>query len=167
MYSWRITKYNPKYRDNNDLYQKEEWISCSEIGKSFGGSIFTLDEYLATENSYINCIQLFVHHMGIVRLQITELEEYDDVLESESCKELVAIYKTIPKTGVVENKQIDALCRLVLRERIWCKLSTDDLFIHFGYDYYMYIGCIRECRDVIDKIKKTSLFVEEVQSPYI
>jgi hypothetical protein len=42
------------------------------------------------------------------------------------------------------------------------------MFIHFGYDYYMYIGSSKIAPDfLIKKIQDEDLFVEEFKSPYL
>ena len=33
MHSWRVTKYDPAYRDTN-TYTKEEWTAASDIGRA-------------------------------------------------------------------------------------------------------------------------------------
>jgi len=43
------------------------------------------------------------------------------------------------------------VCRLVLREILWCKLeSPNGFYIHFGYDYYMYFGSPVSSQRAID-----------------
>ncbi len=32
-FMWRVTKYNPTFRDENGTYIKDEWTSFSDIGK--------------------------------------------------------------------------------------------------------------------------------------
>jgi hypothetical protein len=45
------------------------------------------------------------------------------------------------KTGInLRIDEVELLARLILREKLWCKLESKDMFVHFGYDYYMYIG---------------------------
>lgn len=166
MYSWRISKYNPKYRDDKGFYQKEEWTAYSDIGKYFGGSLLTFEEYLATETSYISSIQLFLEFLGISRLQIFDLEKYGDHLDNQDVDEFATIYNAIHKNDILEKKQLDVVYRLALREYLWCKLENDEFFIHFGYDYYMYIGCSQMCTEIIEKLSGLGLFVEEIQSPY-
>lgn len=61
MFCWRITKYNPKYRDNNTgYYLKDEWTFYSQIGGEFEGKIFTRKEYLKIEDTYIQSVFLFM-----------------------------------------------------------------------------------------------------------
>jgi len=60
------------------------------------------------------------------------------------------------------------VCRLVLREILWCKLeSTNGFYIHFGYDYYMYVGSPVSSQRAIDYGKQNGLYVEEMESPYL
>ena len=46
MYSWRIAKYNPKYRNNKGAFVKNEWTSFSDIDKIFNGKKLTLENYI-------------------------------------------------------------------------------------------------------------------------
>ncbi len=57
--------------------------------------------------------------------------------------------------------------RLILREDMWCKFESDNVSIHFGYDYYMYIGSNASCDSVIEQIRLNGLFVEPYRSPYL
>lgn len=42
------------------------------------------------------------------------------------------------------------------------------MFVHFGYDYYMYIGSSKELpQDLRNKIENLGLFVENFESPYL
>ncbi len=40
------------------------------------------------------------------------------------------------------------------------------MFIDFGHDYYMFIGSRSKCKDTLQKIKNSGLFVEDFESPY-
>ena len=40
------------------------------------------------------------------------------------------------------------------------------MFVHFGYDYYMYIGSNKRFKGIINTIANTGLFIEEFESPY-
>ena len=54
MMHYRISKYNPKFRDEDGFYTRKEWTSISDIGESFDGSEVTIHEYLEIENISIN-----------------------------------------------------------------------------------------------------------------
>ncbi|WP_422658085.1 FHA domain-containing protein [Paenibacillus sp. EC2-1] len=54
-----------------------------------------------------------------------------------------------------------------LRKLMGFRLTNKNkMYVHFGYDYYMYIGISKECKDAIDSIQASGLFVEECESPY-
>ncbi|MFD1169946.1 hypothetical protein [Oceanobacillus caeni] len=56
---------------------------------------------------------------------------------------------------------------LTLRNIIWCKLGyKNQFFVHFGYDYYMYIGASRQCTKAINAVTRSGLFVEKFDTPY-
>lgn len=43
---YRITKYDPKYRDEEDGFNLDTWTEYSDLGKVFNNKIFEMDEYL-------------------------------------------------------------------------------------------------------------------------
>lgn len=65
-YQWRITKYNPIFRNENGHYLLDEWICPSEIGKVLNGDLFTLENYLLIENAYIETIIEFLNEKNII-----------------------------------------------------------------------------------------------------
>lgn len=56
--------------------------------------------------------------------------------------------------------------RGILREKYWAKLETKNAFIHFGWDYYMYIGVPGAPKQASAYAATNGLFVEEFESPY-
>lgn len=65
----RITKYNPIYRDDNGYYTLNDWTSFSDIGKEYNNSIFTLEEYIKVENSYLSAIDILFNKAMISDLR--------------------------------------------------------------------------------------------------
>lgn len=153
MFCWRITKYNPVYRNNNGNYLKDEWTDYSDIGKSFEGIRLTETEYAKIENAYINAVLLLMNCSNIDALKIIDLERIDDI-------------KGIKNNALIYKEHISEIIRSILRNKFWCKLESDEFYIHFGYDYYMYIGSNQPCESAIESIKKSGLFVEIFESPY-
>lgn len=169
MISWRITKYNPKNRDHNGFYLlKDEWTSYSEIGNIIDGTTFTYKEYLEVENSYIASIILFMKCNNLDSLKITNIEKYHEFLNNDQyLSENMKNDFDFIKNGLdIDRDKIDSISRLVLREKLWCKFESKDMFVHFGWDYYMYIGSSKTCEKYIEKIRELGLFVEEYVSPY-
>ncbi len=170
MHEWRLTKYNPRLRDRRGVYQKAEWSSVADIGKCYDGKEFTLLEYLETENQYIAAIHGFVKEAKLETLRITGLEQNFTSLQEETEYPIADIIDQVfqMKNGqVIDFAEITTVCRLALRELIWCRLEWSGLFfVHFGYDYYVYIGSAMPSEDAIVHAESLGLFVESFQSPY-
>ena len=148
---YRITKYNPTNRIN-DVYMADEWTSFSDIGKVFGGTILSQSAYLKTEQAYIDCCINLIEKAKIAKLYIKQAEYYTENVRFPS-----TIFNT------QEIRQVITAC---LREQCWLKLVAKDFFIHFGYDYYMYIGSALSGQIVAEITAKHGLFCEKCHSPY-
>lgn len=163
MLGWRITKYNPQYRDDRGAYLKSEWTCYSDIGKTFEGKTFTLTEYLKIEDAYIQGVILFMECLNLDSLRISCLEK-----NGRRPKKFIADNKLeIVNNSYVNKENIIHIIQLILRNEIWCKLKTKAMYVHFGYDFYMYIGSIKPCDSIIKKIELSGLFVEKHPSPYV
>ncbi len=65
------------------------------------------------------------------------------------------------------GSELARLIRLNLREVCWTKLErAQNTYLHFGYDYYMYIGTDSTVARVEDIHFPNLLFVEWFESPY-
>ena len=148
---YRITKYNPANRIN-DVYMADEWTSFRDIGKVFGGTILSQSAYLKTEQAYIDCCINLIEKAEITKLYTKQAEYYT---------ENVRLPSSI--SNMQEIRQVITAC---LREQCWLKLVAKDFFVHFGYDYYMYIGTKLSNETVAEIAKKYGLFCEEHPSPY-
>ena len=167
MYGWRITKYNPKNRDLNGAYLKKEWISHSEIGNAFEGKKFTVEDYLQVEQAYIEAIISFMECLNINSLRIVALQKNIRPKENGFYSlSMISAYNSFKKGQLIPKELVVAIARLALRENLWCKLEVVDMYVHFGYDYYMYIGSNKPCDATVDKIEQSGLFVEPFVSPH-
>ena len=169
MLAWRITKYNPKNRNEKGHYLIDEWTAYSDIGKNINGKVLTYPEYLTIENAYINAISLFMNCNNLTELSVFRLEKY-----FETTKDLrldttaTTLFQRIKKGLTLNKNEVEAAARLVLREELWCLLrSVNTMVIRFGFDYYMYIGSTKQCDDVIKKIQQSRLFVEICDPEYL
>lgn len=168
MFCWRITKYDPKYRDKNGFYTKEEWTSFSDIGRVFDNKIFTYLQYCQIEDAYVKSIQLFMDCLSLDSLQVTHLEKHNKLEPNSFCdSSMISMFESVKNDEKLSKKDIEILSRLVLRENLWCRLQANNMFVHFGYDYYMYIGSNESCQCSIAKIQELGLFVEVYNSPYL
>ncbi len=147
-----ISKYDPQFRKHGK-YIADEWTDYSDIGSPFNGKILTREDYLLAENNYIQCITDLLILSGISSLCISNLEIYEDCIWAEG--------------QVVTVKEVDAVIRDWLRNVCWCKLECDDVYIHFGYDYYVYVRALSENEFVKEICNKYHLFAEKIlASPY-
>lgn len=104
MYSWRVTKYNPIYRNELGHYKKDEWISIGDIGTSFNGVVLTAEDYLRVETLYVNAVLQFLKCNKIDRLTVTSLEKNSMRRQKiRPSREMKRIYKSIKDNDEVGN----------------------------------------------------------------
>lgn len=168
-HQWRVTKYNPDYRDEHGHYTLiEEWTSPSDIGETFDGNELTLDDYLRVEEAYIDSAIAFMEESGIQSVRvlglegsITEEDRASFLFESEFEGVL------LKEDSLVDLGALRLIMKMVLRDFIWCQLYDGDrFFIHLGTDYYMYVGSHMNCPAAIEWSATHGLFVESEPSPY-
>jgi hypothetical protein len=165
---WRITKYNPQYRDSHGAFLKNEWTEYSDIGTIFNHIKFTYEEYAQIENLYVKAIQCFMNCHNIRSLQITTLEKSKKIdTDIHNTDTMIDLFNTIKEKDWLSQNNIEDFCKLILRNKLWCKLIYNEkMFVHFGWDFYMYIGSSLPCTNAISAIQKNGLFVEPFKSPY-
>ena len=151
MTEYRITKYNPANRIDG-IYMADEWTSFSDIGGVFGGTKLSQDIYLKTERAYVECCIELIEKAQIANLFITQAEYH---------AENVRFSSSISNT--TEIRQVITAC---LREQCWLKLTSEDFFIHFGHDFYMYIGSRLPAESVVKIAAQHGLYCERYPSPY-
>jgi len=166
MTEFRVTRYDPALRRLDGSFGVETWTSVSDIGRSFENHVLTQEEYLAVEDAYVEAIHLFMDSCNVKTLTLKDLEVND---ESEGIVSLPADHRHSNHESYVagaqlSGKTLDGAARLTLREQIWCRLEAPGgFFVHFGYDFYMYIGT----PGTLGPPGVSSLlFVEEFGSPY-
>lgn len=180
MYCWRITKYDPNKRDKDGLFLEESWTSFSDVGRITSGSRLTVNEYIQVEEAYIKAVEYFFEPVKDYSVEICDFEQVDSIEEIKVIKEryfelypqeLLCLFLKLKDGYSLCYEEIGNLCRLILREHIWGKISFEDddrkIFAHFGYDYYMYLGSSFNDKKVMSNIKKTGLYIEPYDSPYI
>lgn len=159
MKSLCVTKYNPQNRDVKGLYTLvDEWTSISDVGKTYHGQIFTIEQYMATEEKYIQAVELLLQKTSVNYLKLLDLENH-----SHETALNLSEGKTIT-IGLVRE-----LVKRILREEVWGRLVAKNQFeIHFGYDYYMYFVGESLKDDIIEELRTIDgLYLEYVRSPYL
>lgn len=157
-FQYRVTKYNPQYRDERSGgYLLDEWTSICDIGKVFNGEVVTKEEYDFVEDAYVKSVLSFMDDMDIQALKLISLENTRNYKDDRL---------TIEDNKFYNKAEIEILTRLILRGEIWTKLIHDNMFVHFGYDYYMYIGVNKMPSEALDISAGLGLFPENFSSPY-
>lgn len=149
-YSYRITKYFSSGGNGKLISDSDEWTSFSQIR----GDILEM-EYQFIENDYLSIIKATCNHLHIDNLMTMDLEDYNHDKSVENKQQL-----TIDEAILVAKK--------VLREQLWCKLISQDVEFHFGYDFYMYVTSTHKLLSFYIKNGfNKKLNIEEFPSPYL
>jgi len=160
MFQYRLTKYDPTYRNHDGSYTKESWTSVSDIGTEFEGETLNKEKYLQIETEYVDKLVEIFKEVGLTEFQISEFSDYRDELSIILDHELQEL--------IIEEKEsfsiatLPLIIRLTLRDQIWCKIISPKAFIHFGYDLYCYVGVQTEIKNFTSPF----LFLEPMNSPY-
>lgn len=165
-----IVKYSPKNYDENGVYTIDEWTSRCDVGKSYQGKIFTLDDYLKVEQQYIDVILSIMSVVGCKYLTIKYLEANKkavaEEIESSKYKNTDSrLLKSLPlleEKRRIHYKKISDIVRLCLREYLYVELSNQEhkLSIEFGYDYYLNVSCSLSNTVLHDIVKQTGLCLD-------
>lgn len=160
-----IIKYNPKFRNEEGGYTKNEWISYSDIGNIFEGKLFVKEDYLKVEELYVKAAFLVLEFFSANRIKVNhvfKLSNYKDFKKNNDL-DLYETYDNIRKGDIIKDKQvISQLLKLRLREYI---VQLDILIdresrseIIFGFDYYMYLRTNVEVDVLMNHINGLGLF---------
>lgn len=152
MNSFRISKYDPDKRCDPD-YLESQWTSISDVGDCFDSTVLTMDEYLRAEGRYLSFIREFLSECKVDKLIVKSLEDYKRFGWENN--------------EVIDTETIMEFSKGALREWYWAKLESNKAFIHFGYDYYVYVGTLLDYVTVNEIANRNMLFCEDTPSPYI
>jgi hypothetical protein len=153
MNQYRVTKYDPVFRDQSDAFTKAEWTSFKDIGQTYSGVLLTTEEYERVEDAYVRTALMFFNEGGLSSIKVSGLENH--------LRQSLDFHND----SVLPFDRIEGIIRRILREEFWCRLEASEGFIHFGWDYYMYIGVPHPCHTAQALAAKLGLFVEEFASP--
>lgn len=169
MYGFRVTKYDPARRDERGAFLDPDWTSHADIDRAIGGRTLQLDDYLKVESAYAAAARAFHQEAGCPPLTVVGLETNDLQPRTVDLGLADVLEPVVHDGDSVGDDEIERLCRLNLRELVWCKLEakSQDFYLHFGHDYYMYVGTRSSSEDVIRRVEASGLFVEPMRSPYL
>lgn len=168
MFSYRITKYNPKNRNPLGWYLKDEWTAISDNGTIYDKKEFTIEEYLEVEETYAKSILIVMDFLKLDTLTLSNFHQQKIFYPNLLTNEMIEIYKSSRSGEKITKEKIYNLTKLILREEASANFESKDMVVHFGYDYYMYIMTSKELPGSLrDKIESMGLFVEDFESPYL
>lgn len=151
---YRVTKYDPGFRDPTGVYARDEWTAACDVGRSFGGVVLTPEEYQRVEDAHVAVALSFLRESGQLSLAVDGLENHQ--------KRPIEF----GEGAALGLNQLGPVIRSILREEFWCRLVGEACFLHFGWDYYTYVGVPRPCPASQELARRLGLFVEERPSPY-
>jgi hypothetical protein len=162
---YRVCKYDPALRDENGFYQRDEWTSVSDIGRSFDGVELDVQTYLSVEDAYVRAVKEFMADAGVSTLGVVSLKPPLNLASLRKyglpdADELTRLARQLREGTELSGATVDQVCRLSLREVLWCRLeSPGRLVASVGDDYYLHIGTAAPSERAIAKVHELGLFV--------
>ena len=169
----RLTKYDPRFRNESGHYLQSTWTSMSDIGRDFPDGTLTSSEYIAVEDKFVAAISLLASRFDASGLTICDFEQCPVSFENLGAgdgpdlrSQMKEFLKQATTGMALTSTALELATRLSLREAIWCRITgKNGFYIHFGYDFYVYIGANIELPFEELAIPE-GLFLEHVRSPY-
>ena len=148
MIEYRISKYDPKFRDETGAYQKNEWTSVSDIGKKFDDGMLEKEEYLRVENNYFEFVLELLEKLKISAVKLRKQEP-----KKQYAAQMVRVDDELFKQIFERN----------LREQFWCEFHAKGLYFWIGYEYYLHVNSNENlAKEIKETAAKHGLFVEEI-----
>ncbi len=168
---WRISKYDPAFRDANYVYQRNEWTGVTDIGRAFDGTTLEVNTYLATETAHVEAVRAFMADADVDVLTVTNFEPSSGIEFLKDCglPDLADLSRRTEwlTDGVnLSGLALDETLRLLLRQVLWCRLVHSDRFV-VDIDEYLYvsIGTVADSSRAIARTQELDLFVEKARDP--
>lgn len=147
--NWRLTafpvvKYDPTNRNENGHYLVDEWTDFSDIGKVFGGKLFSYKDYLDIENKIIEAIIYMFNSNGCKKIRMKSIRIFNmPNLERLFDLQLKSSFHRIIKKRVLNLDEVVLAARLILRGVFIAELhcvNNKEIAVRFDYDYYVYFN---------------------------
>jgi hypothetical protein len=172
MKKYRITKYDPKNRNEQGHYLYNHRTEISDVGKTLEGELVTKDEYFKIEEEYINAVIEILtdsnqEHLRLVGYNSERFKESLDDNSKEWYHDINFEKLNLYEDKIIRIEDIPSIVKLNLRGYLDTTLEIlNKYYVQFGYDFYMYVGTPDLSQKAIEKINSTSVFIEEFWSPY-
>ncbi len=162
---WRVTKFNPNFRERgpDSPYTIDTWIQVEDLQYKK----MSVEEYLKIEDLYVRACFEFVKESKIKELDVVDFIN-DMSISNLLVRNNLFIKDDRKKLKKILVEELEDIVKKNLRGIVYCKLEVKgEFFIHFGYDFYMYIGSKYPCDKAILSVSDSGLFVEDFVSPYL
>ena len=167
-FHWRVTRYDPALRDGQGLYPLGDWSCLSDVGQVFNGRQLTYEDYAVSETAYTNAAVAFLTDAGVDALRLVYLDRCVEAVDATQGRDIRIAPDSLHAGSTVGKADLPDVVRLNLREIIWCKLAAKDRFyLHFGWDFYAYVGSISPSAEAIRQAEASGLYVEPMKSPHL
>jgi len=144
---WRYTahsivKYKPELYNEEGHYTPNEWVGMDDVGHICDGHLVTIDEYLETEQKYVDAVI--------------------KVMELTNCKYLTVSYlgDTIWDTKYSIRQMQSKKNRFLQYDRVLYDDLKNKLEIHFGGEFYMYFNTKMSIDILREEIHKIGLYLD-------
>jgi hypothetical protein len=157
-YEIRLSKYDPAKRDSTGAFSQDDWTMYQQIGAIVAGRRLTRRDYQRTEDRYIAAILEMIREVGISKVRINRVSAVNR-----------GKVRSLPKKNdYVSLVQLERLSRWALKGELDVSFTLPrQFYLHFGFDYLVYIGLPRRPDVSISRLARKGLFVEEMRSPYL
>ena len=173
MNRYRISKYDPSFRDERGYFTGEDWTSFSDIGKEYHGTVLTNLQYTAVEAKYIDAVTTVLRQNQIHTMIVGKLEKRSS---PATLKEMLgrchlpfppsdaAFVSRIKEGARLDMAEIEKAVMLVLRDCFWCELLSESgaVKLEFGYDFYVYLQGVTIDADMIASFRLKGIYMESL-----
>jgi hypothetical protein len=154
MNEYRVTKYDANIPDAHANYLSADWCDISDVGKEFLGKKLTAVIYENIENAFLDTALLCLKDAGVSHMLV---KYHPDEIFAPS---------KFRNGDTITIDELREVLRSILRTEYWCKLeSSNGAFVHFGYDFHMYLGTPSHGSDWKAFAIQNGLFVDNCESP--
>ena len=162
---WRL--YTIPILKEENYRRSDSWTSISDVGRMYKGREFTFNDYCKTEQAYIRFLTSLFEYLHVQKIKLVHLEVYDDYPPLPMYDQdgvLTKWHNKIFNNMSLTLEEIQYVVPLILRENAWGTLyhKRTKTYIHFGYDYYVYVNSPKLFQIVDGKDVYNPDFVEMV-----
>lgn len=162
-HKYYLSKFPPSQTDDSWTFASNGWNSVADIGKEYGTYVLDEHEYYRMEMKYCEAILLICEHFKVNCLRIMRLEKFGFCGEKIAYpQELLSFYDSLVEGSLIDAENFSNICRLGLRENLWCFLYAQTVHFNlaFDYDYYISIVCEKIPDAIVQKILDLGLYLE-------